>query len=299
MVRAFAAVAAALVALTLSGSPAAAQSAPPGTEIYLVPVSRAAGRLTLGRPVNVTNRRGYDNQPAFTPGDSALLYTSIRADGQADIYRYDLASRTTTRLTATPESEYSPTAMPGGKRFSAVRVERDSTQRLWSFRMDGSAPALVFEHIAPVGYHAWVDADTAVLYVLGKPNTLEIADRRSGRTEAVAHDVGRSLQRVPGRGAVSFLQHESDSTWSLRLLDLEHSVGGMRVVVKLATMLPRSDYVAWLPNGTAVAGQDGKLFALEGGTWREVADFGGWGMKGISRLAVSGDGRWLAVVGNE
>lgn len=288
-----------LLPLVVLASGAGAQGDPPGTDIYLVPLSRVARGASVGRPANVTRRPGYDNQPSFVPGDSALLYTSIRADGQADIFRYDLATGTTTRVTATPESEYSPTVMPGGQRFSVVRVERDSTQRLWSFRLDGTSPSLLFAHIAPVGYHAWVDSQSVVLYVLGNPNTLEIADRSTGATQVVTHGVGRSLQRVPGRRAISFLQHERDGTWSLRLLDLEQSVGGMLVVVKLATMLPGSDYVAWLPDGTAVAGQGGKLFRLSGGTWRPWADLGRWGVRGISRLAVSGDGKWLAVVGSE
>lgn len=288
-----------LAALACVARAAAAQSAPPGTEIYLVPVGRTSDTTTFGRPVNVTRRPGYDNQPSFVPGAAALLYTSIRSDAQADIYRYDITSTGTTRVTATPESEYSPTVMPDGDRFSVVRVERDSTQRLWSFQLDGTAPELLFARIAPVGYHVWVDAETAALYVLGKPNTLEIADHATGRVQVVAHDVGRSLQRVPGRRAVSYLQHESDSTWSLRLVDLDHSVGGTLVVVKLAKMLPRSDYVAWLSNGTAIAGQDGKLYELVGGKWDEVADLGKWGVKGISRLAVSGDGKWVAVVGSE
>lgn len=286
-------------ALLIGTAPADAQTTPPGTEIYVAPLTTVAGRPVVGRPVNVTNRRGYDNQPSFTPFDSALLYTSIRSDGQADIYRYDLDSRATTRVTATPESEYSPTVMPGGERFSVVRVERDSTQRLWSFRLDGSAPELVFEHIAPVGYHAWVDSGTVALYVLGKPNTLEIVDRGTGRAEPVAHDVGRSLQAVPGRRTVSFLQHESDGSWSLRLVDLEHSVAGTLVLLKLATMLPRSDYVVWLPNRTALAGQDSRLYALERGKWVQVADLARWGVRRISRLAVSGDGKWLALVGAE
>ena len=31
----------------------------------------------------------------------------------------------------------------GGTRFSVIRVERDSTQRLWSFALDGSDPQLM------------------------------------------------------------------------------------------------------------------------------------------------------------
>ena len=79
---------------------------PPGTEIYLVPLVSGdeAGSVTLGEPVNVTERPGYDNQPAFHPDGQRLFYTAI-ADGQADIWIYDLEKKTRERLAQTPESE--------------------------------------------------------------------------------------------------------------------------------------------------------------------------------------------------
>src|SRR5205085_5230181 len=115
---------------------------------------------------------GYGNQPSFLPDSRAILYTSRREDGQSDIYRYDIGSAATTGVTTTPESEYSATVMPGGRRFSVIRVEKDSTQRLWSFALDGSDPRIVVESLKPVGYHAWLDATTLAMFVLGSPNAL-------------------------------------------------------------------------------------------------------------------------------
>ncbi|MDX1675452.1 MAG: hypothetical protein R3314_11715, partial [Longimicrobiales bacterium] len=160
----------ALTALTAALLPASGTAQTP-TDIYLLPLDRQEdGRLVAaGEPRPVTDRDGYDNQPHFTP-DGRLLYTSIR-DGQADTYLYDPATGETTRVTTTPESEYSPTPIPGSDRFSVVRVEADSTQRLWSFAPDGSRPRLVLEDVAPVGYHAWSD-DRVALFVLGDPPTL-------------------------------------------------------------------------------------------------------------------------------
>ena len=43
----------------------------------------------------------------------------------------------TTRVTNTPESEYSPTVTPDGAHISVIRVEADGTQRLWRFTIDG------------------------------------------------------------------------------------------------------------------------------------------------------------------
>ena len=153
---------AALVAVTstLALQNVQGQSAPPGTDVYLATLEVPHGggaSIGIGTPENITRRSGYDNQPAFLGDERAVYYTSIRHDGQADIYRYDIASHATTRVTSTPESEYSPTVMPGGRRFSVIRVEVDSTQRLWSFAMDGTDPRLVLTDVKPVGYHLWLD----------------------------------------------------------------------------------------------------------------------------------------------
>ncbi|HEY2163027.1 MAG TPA: hypothetical protein VGH04_03515, partial [Gemmatimonadaceae bacterium] len=90
---------------------AGAQAAPPATDIFLAPLSITStdGRPVIGKAVNVTSRPGYDNQPAFTPDSKSMLFTSIHEDGQSDIYRYDLGTKTIARVTSTPESEYSAT----------------------------------------------------------------------------------------------------------------------------------------------------------------------------------------------
>src|SRR5207237_1800075 len=136
----------------------------------------------------------YHNHPPFTPASLSIPFTSARGDAQADIYRYDLKTKTTSRVTNTAESEYSATVFGNGTRFSVIRVEADSTQRLWSFRLDGSDPRLVFDAIKPVGYHAWVDSATVAMFLLGRPNALVLADTRRSRPDTLARGVGRSLQ---------------------------------------------------------------------------------------------------------
>src|SRR6267378_1894361 len=127
--------------------------------------------------------------------------SSIRRS--AGIVRRTSTGTTSTRRRASGSPrrarEYSPTPLPDGKGFSVIRVEADSTQRLWAFDRDGSRPRLVLDSIKPVGYHAWADAHALVLFVLGSPPTLQIADAGSpgARGEVLAHDIGRSLQRIP------------------------------------------------------------------------------------------------------
>jgi len=264
--------------------------------MYLADLRVASGRVSVGVPVNVTARPGYDNQPFFLPDGHAFLYTSIREDSQADIYRYDIEAQTSIRLTTTRESEYSPTPLPDGSGFSAVRVEADSTQRLWAFDLDGSRPRLVLDSIKPVGYHAWADGHTLVLFVLGSPSTLQIADAssRGAHGEVVARDIGRSLQRIPGRPSVSFVQRDSVAGPWLEELDTR-----THRETKLVKAPPGADFFAWTPGGIVLTASGTKLYQWDprrGSAWDEVADFAAAGLSSVTRLAVSPQGDRLAIV---
>jgi WD40 repeat protein len=290
-----------LAALLLLGmavaSPAQTPAGPPATDIYLMSLSRPGDSIVVGPAVNVTHRDGYDNQPSFTPDSRSILYTA-RSDGQSDIWRYDLRTRATRRLTSTPESEYSAQVMPGGRRFSAIRVERDSTQRLWSFALDGRDPRLVLKDLRPVGYHLWVAKDRLAAYVLGTPATLHLVSADGTRDTVVARDIGRALQLIPGATLFSFAQR--DTAKHLRIVGAWRH-GDDPAVEPLVMAPDDNEYHAWTPTGTLLTVSKGVLLRWNGKTgriaaWLPVADLTVNGLKNVSRLAVSPDGKWLAIV---
>jgi len=265
---------------------------PPSTDIFLAPLSIENGRPVIGTPVNVTNRPGYDNQPSFTPDGHAFLFTSTHEDGQSDIYRYDLKSKEITRVTTTPESEYSATVMPGGQRFSVVRVESDSTQRLWSFALDGSDPKLLLETVKPVGYYAWIDANNLALFVLGKPNALVHADIRTGQADTLSRDIGRSVQPLPSGGGFSFVAHV-DSVSSVRVV--QWPANSRRAEVALPR---RGEDFTWVTRDLILASSGSKLLYWRRGmaAMVDADDLSAAGLTNITRLAVSPDRQWLAIV---
>ncbi len=291
-----------VVALGLLQSPAqaAAQVAsPPDTEIYLAPLSIDGATLSVGRPVDITNSPGYDNQPFFT-ADGGILFTSIRAGGTLpDVYRYDIATRRTARVTNTPEGEYSPTVTPDGRHISVVRVEADKTQRLWRFTRFGQKPELVLADVKPVGYHAWADRRTLVLFVLGQPATLQVADTRTGKAEVVAQDIGRSIARIPGGTAVSFVQRrrEGDAQRVLWISKLDPKTKKVTPLVRAVEGATDAD-CAWTPGGTLLMAHADVLYAWRQGEagWTRVADLGALGLHHVSRLAVSPAGDAVAIV---
>lgn len=274
-----------------AASPAAAQG-PPSTDIFLAELDDSGATLALANPQNLTARPGYDNQPAFTADGAHILFTSIR-DGQADTYRIDLTTRQVYRVTSTPESEYSPTPMPGSRNFSVVRVEADSAQRLWSFGPDGAEARLLLEGIEPVGYHAWGDPNTVAMFVLGSPPTLQVANLDSGRARTVAENVGRSLHRIPDKRAISFVHKVGPDEWWIKQLDLETGA-----ISQIAPTLPGREDYAWTPGGVLLMASDATVYALDprlDSGWIEAADLSGFGLGQITRIAVDPAGKRVAL----
>jgi hypothetical protein len=289
---------AAMLVLAALGSDAKAQA---GTDVWVVSMKQTGIAVSFGEPRNVTDRTGYDNQPSFTAKGDAVLYTSTDASGKTDSWRFTLPDGKPSRLTNLPMSLYSPTVTPDGKFFSFIRVEPDSTQGLWKLPLDGQgAPSKVFQNLR-VGYHVWVGDHTAVVYVLpprdatrGTPSTLQIVDDRTGNADTVATNVGRALAKVPGRDAITFQQLVKDSLPWITDLDLK-----TRQARPMVQAPQGADYHTWAPNGALLTAVGSRLFRYTDDGWAPVADFAKFGVKNISRIAVSPRGNWLAFVAED
>jgi Tol biopolymer transport system component len=269
---------------------------PRDTDILIAEISMGADGLpSIGAPTNLTQRADYDNQPSFVPDGSGLWYTVNSAQaGQADIWRYDFADGRVTPVTqSAPESEYSATALLDGSGISTIRVEADSTQRLWRFDLDGTNGSVLLPALAPVGYHAWVDPNTVVMFVLGQPATLRRGDLRTQRVETLAANIGRSIQRIPNSSDISYVQlNEGGGATIMRL----PGDGGPATV--LAESVGGGQDHAWTPSGVLLMADGGVVFGWRPGSarpWTPVGDFSDLHIV-ISRLAVSPNGRQIAMV---
>lgn len=275
---------------------AAQAPAPPGSDIWVAGLVANGDTVTVRRVVNATARAGYDNQPHFLPDGRGLLYTSRRG-AQTDIYELTLDPHGERQVTATPESEYSPTLAPGGTTISVIRVEADNTQRLWRFPLTGGGtPSLILSGIKPVGYHAWGSATTLALFVLGQPATLQVASTESQRADTVASDVGRSVHTMPGGQAFSFTTRTGERQFTVKRIDI-----ATRAIDTLVALPAGTQDYAWMPNGMAIAASGDRLVVWREGwaEWREATFTKPAGMGTISRLAVSPSGDRLAIVAEE
>ena len=269
-----------------------------GSEVYLLDLSEKAGKVSLSNPRNVSNKPGYDNQPFFHPTRPLLYYTSMMADGQTDIWSYDVQESTQTPVTHTPDSEYSPTVLPNQTHLSCiVQRKANGDQDLVSYSLANPEKmeiTLESQKMGKVGYQAWLNSDEAVVFVLGTPNTMHYLNRKTGRDTIIASRIGRSLHRIPGQRAFSFVQQVKD-TWLIRSYDPARNQVSDIAISKLDS----EHYNAWLDSSTLLESRGTELWAFSTKTkqWQTVtlpADLPG---KELSRIAVQG--KRIALVVNE
>ncbi|MCC7244626.1 MAG: hypothetical protein IT269_03015 [Saprospiraceae bacterium] len=245
------------------------------------------------------NVGGYNNQPSFFSDNELYITAQLYGDtNQTDIVALDLVRRTIDRVTATTRTaEYSPTLMPGGERFSAVRVEENGQQRLWSFPMDRSDYGQpVLPKIYGVGYHCWLRDTLLALFIVGEetqPHYLVSTGLKEQRTKTIASDPGRCLLRLPD-GQLAFVQKATKQTWYLKTWNPD--TGVQNIITK---MPPGIEDFARLPDGSFICGQGSKLMLYTPGSstdWEALYDYSRFNVTNISRLAVNSEGRLILVV---
>jgi hypothetical protein len=268
-------------------------SAQPGTEIFLFDVKTKNGKMILSNPRNITNHIGYDNQPSFHPEKPIIYYASANDEGRTDIVQYNYKTNQRNAITKSHEREYSPTVTPD-KKFISCILQRDSgAQDLVKYPIDGGdARILIDDEI--VGYHAWIDANNIVVFTLPQPFKLLQIDLVKKTKFVVAENIGRSLHRIPKDDAISYTQkvaenhfnilryNPTDKTSSVISSDLKNADGDM----------------CWTSSGKILATLGNKIIMLDQleNTWKEVEIKSENETRPFTRLAMSPDGKILAVV---
>ena len=266
----------------------------PATEVYLFDFTLNDSISKVDNPKNISNSKGYDNQPSFLLDGSGVLFASTEFD-QTDIVLYNLENDTKARLTNTLGSEYSPIQTPNKKYFSAIRLEKDGTQLLWLYPFNRKKPRILLENLK-VGYHAWFHKKMIVSFILGDPATLEVSNLKYKIRYPIDKNIGRSIYKIPNTELISYisLEEEEPEIYSINPINSEKKY--------IADALTDSQDMAWTPNGTMIMGKDDKLYKLKPGIdkdWVEFASLESFGLTGITRLAISPLGNKIAIVVDE
>lgn len=278
--------------LLLMANSARAQDA---CEIHVFDIANVDGVYSLLNGRNVTRRAGYDNQPSFHPADPVLYYSSFDDDGRSDIKSHNLRSGETSNFTRTSEREYSPTVTPDGKFVSCIIQRDDGAQDLGKYPIGGGKAVVLIDDLI-VGYHAWMDENSILLFVLGEPATLRIRQLSTGEDKIVAENIGRSLHKIPGQDAMSFVHKNPDGPWMIKRLDCVSLK-----ISDIALTIEGKEDLTWMPDGKILMSDGTKILWLDPGAsekWNPLMIPNG-NLTGITRLAVSPDGKQVAVVADE
>jgi hypothetical protein len=266
--------------------------AQPNTDVFLFDLALRDGQLELSNFKNVSDNEGYDNQPSFMNQD--VLFYSRTRNGQTDIVKYDLETGRMKWISATEGSEYSPLKIPKRNRVSAIRLEKDGTQKLYSYNLKKNVSKPLVDDII-IGYYNWYDDKTIISSVLEDNGlSLFITNIDEPKNYKVDTNIGRSLHNIPKRNLVSYISKKNEK-WEIRSLNPE------TVETKfIANTLLNSEDICWTINGTILMGRGDVLYKLNPETdksWKKVASLKKYGIKNITRLATSPNGNRIAIVG--
>ena len=169
-----------------------------GSEIILFDLKINDGQIFLSNPINITNHKGYDNQPSFHPSKPIIYYASFDDSSRSDIKFYNYQTGKTSNLTVTREREYSPTVTPDGKFISCIIQRDNGAQDLGKYPIEGGQPEVLINNLV-VGYHVWIDQNRLLLFVLGDSNTnaLHYYNLSAKSDSVIADNIGRSLHKIP------------------------------------------------------------------------------------------------------
>jgi Tol biopolymer transport system component len=280
----------------------------PGFDVYIADLKVAEnGVLAIANIKALTNRPEYDNQPHFLPdGDSLLISSAINTaeQEQIDSFIYHLSTDKSANLTKSEISEYSPTLMPNGQDFSVIRGIGD-IQKLWRYPLDvnnGKAPSELLKNVNPVGYHAWIDPSRVILFVLGDPHTLQLADVSKQSSTVIDSDIGASLFKIPGTELMSYSaavgdtnSEDEQTSWDLK------SYNPATGEIKVLSQLPDSAYYyGWSADGKALAAVGTVLkqwdLSQPNKGWVDFADVSQSCSGGVTRLTTNQQNTKLAFV---
>ena len=208
-------------------------SAQMNTDIFLMDFKIQADTLaSFSSPVNITKRKGYDNQPSFS-NDGNEIYYSANYSGTNDIYMYDIKTGKNFTITNTPAtSEFSPMHTPDGGGIYAVFIEQDTvTQRIWRIEIKNRKERVFSRYNDSIGYYwpiekdwtpgeyttnggairmANVERDYAV-FVLGTNDAnhqlrIITPTRKFAKEKFIDDSIGRCIRQVPGDHFISYVK---------------------------------------------------------------------------------------------
>ncbi len=277
--------------LLLFGSISFSQNNP---DVFLFDIARAYEGLELLNMQNVSNNPGYDNQPSFSLNETVLF--AGNNDGQTDITEFNLNTNSKKLINQkTDGGEFSPQKFPSNIDVAAVRLDKDGLQRLYQYNSQTGTSSELIPNLQ-VAYFAFYNEQKMLATVLdGDKMDLVMIDLLKKSADTLFYNAGRSLQRIPKTNSMSYSLVNDEGNLDLYMFDMNTAESFFVCELPIGVQ----DYI-WLNDTQILLGSGNKLYLYDNlgePEWTKVASLEEWGIKNITRMAISPNGKKLALVG--
>ncbi len=262
----------------------------PNSDIWIFKLQNNNDIISAEMPININNRAGYDNQPSFSKDYKSIYYTSIRNDKQADIYMYNIKSKTTTQITKTQESEYSPQQI--NNTISCVLVKKDSSQHLTEIDIKTYNTTKEYK-IDSVGYYHWINKDTVLIYKLTQPHSLQLYNSKNNNSELIAYNTIHSFKKIDN---TTFIFGIKDS---LKLFFYTYNTKIKKAILYCVSPTINEDFI-WHKTYGLLMSEKSKILRYNNDKkeWNTFIDLTSFSLKNITRFDIDNKNKLLILVNN-
>lgn len=260
------------------------------TEIFLFDIDISKSNIELKNGTNISNNEGYDNQPSFY-NDNLVLFASTR-NNQTDIATYSIKDKKVTYVNSTPEGgEYSPQKIPNSNNVSAVRLDNDGKQRLYSYDFKTGNSKVLIDSLV-LAYYTWYNDQIIVSAVIEAEDlNLYVTNTKTGLSRKYGSNVGRSFHKIPNSNLVSFISKEDDKSL---IKSLDPLTGKINTITESL-----SEDFCWLRDSSILISQKNTLYIFnpkKDKAFTVLRAFDDSNLQNITRLSTNEKGTLLTLV---
>lgn len=285
-----------LLLLVLFGQSLSVFSQQSNPEIYLFSIEKKDGKFSFADGKNISNNSGYDNQPSFSLDNRSILFTSSQITKDTNIYEYFLVDGKTNQITTSEDNEYTAKEFDGST-INFVREGKGQEMTLWKYDRQTKQESPALKNKEPVAYYAFNSKGDALVWIRYAYFIHWINPEKNINKFVTDYAQPSTPQRIPNTDNFSFIKRlPNDELW---IYEFNPTNQAVRPIVQ-----PKDAKITycWMDDGSLLTGSGTKLFRFDEKSdknWVQIADLASFGIKDATRLAVSFDGKNLALVSNQ